>query len=94
MLLDLSGLTREECVMVQSSIDNERDLDRVADALSKDRIKRGDNSNIRWFQEKGKHTASSKPGASAYYANINSVEDYGYDHDTLIKPQRPSRPWK
>ena len=52
-------------------------------SASKDRIKRGDNSNSRWFQEKGKHTASSKPGASAYYANINSVEDYGYDHDTV-----------
>ena len=33
MLLDLSGLTREECVMVQASINNERDFDKVADAL-------------------------------------------------------------
>ena len=33
MLLDLSGLTREERVMVQASIGNERDFDRVADAL-------------------------------------------------------------
>ena len=33
MLLDLSGLTREERVMVQASIGNERDLDRVAEAL-------------------------------------------------------------
>ena len=33
MLLDLSGLTREERVMVQASIDNERDLDRIAEAL-------------------------------------------------------------
>ena len=33
MLLDLSGLTREERVMVQASISNERDFDRVADAL-------------------------------------------------------------
>ena len=33
MLLDLSGLTREERVMVQASIDNERDFDRVAEAL-------------------------------------------------------------
>ena len=30
MLLDLSGLTREERVMVQASIGNERDSDRVA----------------------------------------------------------------
>ena len=33
MLLDLSGLTREERVMVQASMSNERDFDRVADAL-------------------------------------------------------------
>ena len=33
MLLDLSGLTREERVMVQASVSNERDFDRVAEAL-------------------------------------------------------------
>ena len=33
VLLDLSGLTREERVMVQASNNNERDFDRVADAL-------------------------------------------------------------
>ena len=33
MLLDLSGLTREERVMVQASISNDRDFDRVAEAL-------------------------------------------------------------
>ena len=33
MQLDLSGLTREERVMVQASKNNERDFDRVADAL-------------------------------------------------------------
>ena len=33
MLLDLSGLTREERVMVQASISNERDFDRVVEAL-------------------------------------------------------------
>ena len=33
MLLDLSGLTREERVMVQASISNERDFDRVVNAL-------------------------------------------------------------
>ena len=31
MLLDLSGLTREERVMVQASIGNDRDSDRVAE---------------------------------------------------------------
>ena len=33
VLLDPSGLTREERVMVQASIYNERDIDRVAEAL-------------------------------------------------------------
>ena len=33
MPLDLSGLAREERVMVQASVNNERDFDRVADAL-------------------------------------------------------------
>ena len=33
MLLDLSGLTREERVMVQASINNESDFDRVVEAL-------------------------------------------------------------
>ena len=33
MLLDLSGLTREDRVMVQASIGNERDFVRVAEAL-------------------------------------------------------------
>ena len=33
MLLDLSGLTREERVMVHASVSNERDFDRVAEAL-------------------------------------------------------------
>ena len=33
MLLDLSGLTREERVIVQASINNELDFDRVTDAL-------------------------------------------------------------
>ena len=32
MLLELSGLTREERVMVQASINNECDFDKVADA--------------------------------------------------------------
>ena len=33
MPLELSGLTREERVMVQASISNERDFDRVAEVL-------------------------------------------------------------
>ena len=33
VLLDLSGLTREDRVMVHLSISNERDFDRVAEAL-------------------------------------------------------------
>ena len=33
ILLDLSGLSHEERFMVQASINNERDCDRVADAL-------------------------------------------------------------
>ena len=33
MLFDLSGLTREERITVQASISNERDFDRVAEAL-------------------------------------------------------------
>ena len=102
MLLDLSGLTREERVMVQASMNNERDLDRDAEALiiqhprihlresqrrvkgkGKDGSKRGDNSNTRWFRGKGKgkHIGSGKSGASAYYANDTSVEDYDYDDD-------------
>ena len=32
---------------------------------------------------KGKHTGSGKSGANAYYANFTSVEDYGYDDDTV-----------
>ena len=100
--LDLSGLTREKRVMVQASINNERDFDRVAEALiiqlprthlresqrrvkgkGKDWSKRGDNSNTRWFRGKGKgkHTSSGKSGASVYYANFTSVEDYEYDDD-------------
>ena len=33
MLLDVSGMTREERFMVQASTNNERDFDRVAEAL-------------------------------------------------------------
>ena len=37
----------------------------------------------RWFQEKGQHTGSGKSGASAYYANFTSVEDYGSDDEKV-----------
>ena len=33
LLLDLSGLTREDRVMVEASISNESDFDRIAEAL-------------------------------------------------------------
>ena len=67
MLLDLSGLTREERVMVQVSISNERDFDPTSAytpprepkvegrVKGKDGVKRVDNSNVRWFRaEKAK----------------------------------------
>ena len=101
ILLDLSSLTREERVMVQALINNERDFDRVADALiiqhprihlresrkrakgkGKDGIKRGDNSNTHWFQEKGKHIGSENSGANANCGIFTSVEDYGCEDDT------------
>ena len=86
MLLDLSGLTREECVMVQASISNERDFDRVAEALiihhprihlrgSQRRTKRRRIQTQRQF----KHSlGSGKSGASAHHANFTAVEDYDY----------------
>ena len=102
MLLDLSGLTREDRVMVQPSISNERDFVRVAEGLiiqhprihlresqrrakckGKDRFKRVNYPNTRWFREKdkGKHTGSGKSGTSARRAKLTSVEDYDYYYD-------------
>ena len=87
-LLDLNGLTRER-VIVQASIDaliiqhpriHLRARRTRAKGKGADGIKRGDNSKTRWFQEKGQHIGSGKSGASAYYANFTSVEDYGYDN--------------
>ena len=84
--------------MVQVSINNERDFDRVADALiiqhprihlresrkrAKGKAKTESITNTRWFQEKGKHTGSEKSGTSAYYANFTSADDYGHDDDTV-----------
>ena len=54
-----------------------------AKGKGKDGIKRGDDSNTRWLQEKGKHIGNEKSGTNAYYANFTSVEDYGYDDDTV-----------
>ena len=66
------------------------DCDRVADALIRQhpRIhlrgsKHGNNSNTRWFRGKGKgkHTGNGKSGASAYYGNFTSADDYDHDDD-------------
>ena len=97
MLLDLSGLKREERGMVQAPISIERDFDSVAEALiiqhprvhlresqirtkekGRDGSKRGDNSSTRWFRGTGK---SANSGASAYYANLSTVEDHVPDDD-------------
>ena len=70
MLLDLTGLTREERAVVQASITNKRDIDRVAAALiiphprihlreSRKREK-GKGKDTRRFQEKDKHTGTEK----------------------------------
>ena len=60
MLLDLSGLTREERVMVQASMNNERDFDRVAEAL----IIQHPHTHLRVSQRrvKGKGKDGSKRG--------------------------------
>ena len=87
-LLDLSGLTLEERAMVQASISNERDFDRVAEALiiqdprlhlrlsRRTREGKRQRRNQTW-----RHTGSGKSGACAYYANFTSVEDYDYYYD-------------
>ena len=60
MLLDLSSLTREERVVVQASINNERDFDRIAEALiiEHPRIHLRDS----WRRAKGKGKDGSKRG--------------------------------
>ena len=92
MLLNLTGLTREERVMVQASISNERDFDRVTEALiiqhprihfrqSQRRAKGKGKDGFKRVdnsQGKGKHTGSGKSRASAHHANLTSVEDYDY----------------
>ena len=79
--------------MVQVSIDNERDFDRVADALiiQHPRIYLREVGNARrekakdtnWFQETGKHIGIGKSGASTYHANFTSVEDCDHGDDTV-----------
>ena len=54
MLLDLSGLTREERVMVQASISNARDFDRVAEALIIQHPRRHLRENQRRAKRNGK----------------------------------------
>ena len=99
MLLDMR---REERVMVPASVNNERDFDKVADALiiqhprihfresrkrakrkGKDGMKSSDNLNIRWLQEKGKHTGNEKTEGSVYHANFTSAEGNGYNDDKV-----------
>ena len=76
MLLDLSGLTREERFMANRVADaliiqhpriHLRESQRPVKGKGKDEPKRGDNSNPRWFRGKGKgkHTGNGKSGASA-----------------------------
>ena len=105
MLLDLSGLTREERGMVQASITNERDFDKVADALIIQHPRIHLRESQRRTKGKGKdgfkrvdHSntcgfrgkGNGKSGASALYANFTSVEDYDYDED--MNPQTPIKP--
>ena len=40
-------------------------------------------------RDKGKYKGSEKSGASAYYANCTSVEDYDYDDDAHNDPVDP-----
>ena len=54
MLLDLSGLTREERAMVQASISNARDLDTVAEALIMQHPRKHLQENQRRAKGKGK----------------------------------------
>ena len=70
MLLDLSGLTREERVMVPASINNERDLDKVANALfiQHARIHVRESCNKR-TKGKGKAGHGEVEAADAYQAH-------------------------
>ena len=86
-------LTREERVMVQTSINNERVFDQLADAprihlresrkrtkeKGKDGIESNDTINIRRLQDKDKITRNGKLGASACYADFTFAEDYGHN---------------
>ena len=54
MLLHLSGLTREERVMVQASINNERDFDKAADAIIIQHLRIHLRESRKHTKEKGK----------------------------------------
>ena len=71
-----------EALIIQHPPFHLRESQRRAKGKGKNGFKRVDNSNTRWFREKGKgkHTGSGKSGTSAHHANLTSVEDYDY-HD-------------
>ena len=99
MLLDLSGLTREERVMLQASGNNERDFDRVAEALNiqharfylresqrrtkGDGSKRGDTSNTSRFRGKGKGKHTSSGKSGARAYHANFTSVDDYDDDVV-----------
>ena len=83
--------------MVQASIGNERDFDRVAEALNiqhprihlqrrtmgkgKDGFKRVDHSNTRWFRGKGKGKHTGSGKSGASACHTNFISVEDYDHD-------------
>ena len=81
MLLGLSGLTREEHVRVQASVNNERDFDRVADASSSN-IHVSTSERVQDEQRAKAKTDSNmltiQTLVGAQHANLTSVEDYDY----------------
>ena len=84
MLLDLSGLTREdrlqsvEALIIQHTPAGEPKDERRAKAKTDSNV--STIKNVRWFhgKGKGKHTGNGKSGASAHRANLTSVENYDY----------------
>ena len=79
MLLDLSGLTREERVMVQASISNARDFGRVAEALiiQHPRVHLWENQRRAKGKGKDGFKRVDNPGKGKY-AGSGTVEDYDY----------------
>ena len=70
MPLDLSGLTREERVMVQASISNERDFDRVAEVL----IIQHPRIHLRENQRRAKGRIRIDSGASMHMLNKKGLK--------------------